>query len=86
MPKFNIFHLEIKEILESHTTPVKSMFQFRTIADTLRPGRRGATTLPRHIRGGTTDSGISESPSLTAGSYLPMDRLRFGNQSIIFLM
>ena len=59
------------------------MFQFRTIADTLRPGRRGATTLPRHIRGGTTDSGISESPSLTAGSYLPMDRLRFGNQSIL---
>lgn len=48
---------------------------FRTIADTMRPGRRTAATLPRHFRGGTTDSGMSVSPSL-AGSYLPMAGMR----------
>ena len=48
---------------------------FRTIADTMRPGRRTAATLPRHFRGATTDSGMSVSPSL-AGSYLPMAGMR----------
>ena len=48
---------------------------YRTIADTMRPGRRTATTLPRHFRGGTADSGISVSPSLV-GSYVPMTGLR----------
>ena len=55
---------------------------YRTIADTMRPGRRTATTLSRHFQGGKSDSGISVSPSL-AGSYLPMAGLRLESISCL---